>query len=204
MAKTLTIPQKEDLRNRIAELYLRGYGIGRMAAEISRTAEYSVTAPTVSAHLKAVLKTWFDNRIKDVDQRINTELLRLNEVEYEAWQAWQRSCKAKTKKSTKRKGTPYIKQEDGKEYVKQGSVTNMEQTEETPGDPRFLDLITRCVEARLNWLTKGMDWNEKPKAANGNVTNNTVLIMAQQPHYVPDKIKQLTSAMLSTALDKQT
>lgn len=188
MAKVLTVPQREDLRNKIADLYLRGYGIGRIAAHVSETSDYSVSGATVSAHLKVVQKGWFDKREKDVAQRINTELLRLNEVEYEAWQAWKRSCKTKTKRTRKSKGTPF-KNAAGQDAIKALSISEIEQSEEMVGDPRFLDIIAKCVDTRLQWITKGMD--ERPTANTTNITNNTVLVMSKQERYIPEKLRQI-------------
>lgn len=195
MAKNLTVPQREDLRNRISELYLRGYGIGRIAAEVCRVTDYSVSGATVSAHLKVVQKGWFEKREKDIAQRINTELMKINEVEYEAWQAWKRSCKSKTKKTTKRRGTP-AKNKEGVAVINPQSVSEIEQTEEMVGDSRFLDIIAKCIDTRLQWITKGMD--EKPKNPAGvtNITNNTVLVMSNQERYVPEKLKQMDALVV--------
>lgn len=198
MGKILTIPQREDLRTRIAALYVRGYGLMRMAKEISSVADYSVSAVTVSKHLKAVLKEWYDNREHDIDQRINTELMKINEVEYEAWKAWERSCKTKTKKTSKQKGTPKVRElKDGKKenYIVSDYVSETEQTEEMVGDPRFLDIIAKCIETRLQWINKGSDV-PGPKGGVTNITNNTMLVMAPQEKYIPEKLRQMQAQII--------
>jgi len=192
MAKNLTIHEREDLKNRISKLYLQGYGVSRIANYVNPLVSYNVTPPTVHRHLKAILKTWYDEREADIDQRINTELLRLNEVEYQAWQAWHRSCKAKVKKTNKRKGSPKTKKMEGgqdKEYIQADYVSETEQTEEMIGDPRFLDIIQKCVDMRLQWLTKGSEQGSNKGST--NITNNTVLVMTSQERYVPEKLKQV-------------
>lgn len=203
MARILTIPQKEDLKGRISELYLKGMGIGRMAKKISSEATYSVSVPTVSKHLKAVLKEWFDAREQNIELRINAELLRINEVEYQAWEAWQRSCKSKTKKTSKQKGTPKRKTDETgkeKEFIQADYISETEQVEEMVGDPRFLDIIAKCIDTRLQWITKGMDSAGNGRPATTNITNNTVLVMARQEKYIPEKLRTIQAGVVNADL----
>lgn len=145
-------PQEVELiKNHISKLYLQGLSFRGMSSWLKDNTGISVTYKTCSTYTTQILDAWHNERLDDVDKWITAELKGLNEVEREAWVAWEQSKKDKTKSVTRKRGTQGKKKNDIE-------TTNYEQYDEVVtgyGDPRFLEIIKDCKLQRLQYLTKG-------------------------------------------------
>src|SRR5215510_13841168 len=74
-------------RQQIAELFIQG----RTQCEIAEA--LNVSQPTVSLDLKAIQKSWRESAIFDFNGAVGKELLKLEQIERQAWRAWERSQK---------------------------------------------------------------------------------------------------------------
>ena len=131
-------PREEFLiqhrRQQVAELYLQGWTQAAIARELR------VSQGTVSADLSAVRNEWKESRSWDFKETVAIELKKLERVEREAWAAWERS--QQPIESTK--------------VVNDGEGKKAEKTvKHQPGDPRYLELVHRCVASRRSLL--GLD-----------------------------------------------
>jgi hypothetical protein len=121
-------------RTKVADYYVRG----RQLRQIAEALEVSIT--TVNGDLSAIRKEWMEARIHKFDVVQERELRKLDLIEWEAWQGWERSQRdAEVRR---------VKQKSGEEEQ------SLEQRGQV-GDPRFLDIVHKCIERRCKML--GLD-----------------------------------------------
>lgn len=131
--------KREHALTRVSELYLRGW----IQADIAK--DIGISAKTVSKLLEEVRKRWLVNQVNNFEQRKAMELERIDKVEREYWDAWIRSKDGQRKiiKTTLKRTTmrgDSSEDTDGEEFI------------DTPGDPRFLDGIQKCITLRAKIL----------------------------------------------------
>jgi len=121
-------------RQQVAELYLHGM------PQLSIAQQLGISQATVCRDLRALHNQWRTSQIRDFDQAAVVELRKLDRLEYESWQAWERS-----------------KQPQESTTVSQDGSTKRAQkvVKQQPGDPRYLELIHKCIAARRAML--GLD-----------------------------------------------
>ncbi|NIP53215.1 MAG: hypothetical protein GWN94_14245, partial [Phycisphaerae bacterium] len=83
--------------------------------------------------LKTIQKRWRTDTTIDLDEARQRELARIDQLEREYWQAWEKS-----KQPRKR--------------VSQTDKTVSRQTEERTGDPRYLAGVQWCIQQRCKLL----------------------------------------------------
>jgi hypothetical protein len=169
-----TEEQKELITNTVAKLYLEGFSYRAMAIWIKENKNISITHTTVSAYVNKVMDDWRKERISKIDDLLIIELQGLNRVEREAWDGWYRSLNTKTKNVSKRKGLPQkSKSKDGKEVlnVSTTEVEDIEETSNTDGNPKFLEIIKDCKSKRIDLLLRLQ--GNTPPTPDGGTTNNT-------------------------------
>lgn len=103
-------------RTVVSELYLAG----RTQYQISLVV--NVTPRQVSHDLKRIREQWRTTTLQNYDQKIDLELAKADEVEHEAWEAWDSSIGKHTA----------VMEKEG-----QGGPEIITRTELSPGDPRF-------------------------------------------------------------------
>ena len=118
-------------RQKVAELYLQGWQQDAIAKELG------LRQPMISEDLAKIRQAWRESAIRDFDAARDLELERLNRIEREAWAGWQRSQQP-TQSATV----------DGEAGSQKAKRTVRHQY----GDPRFLDIVLRCNEARRKLL----------------------------------------------------
>jgi hypothetical protein len=131
-----TPEQRELNRARIAELKLKGHSLTEIARGLG------MTHWQVLYDLRIVVKRWQDSALANVDEMRGRELAKLDIMEKEAWEAWEKS---KGKKRTKTYEAGYAA----------GEAVPEKQTareEETFGDPRYFDLLLKCMDRRIKLL----------------------------------------------------
>lgn len=92
---------------------------------------------TVSRDLAFVRAKLMENAINDLDAARKAELAKLDVIEAEAWEAWERSKQPRISKSATKGDTV------NKQSVKE---------EERGGDPRYMEIILRCSDQRAKIL----------------------------------------------------
>lgn len=132
-----TSPDSHEMvqrRQQVAELYLQG------TPQLSIAQKLGISQATVCRDLRALHNQWRTSQIRDFDQVAAVELKKLDRLEYESWQAWERS-----------------KQPQESTTVSQDGSTKRAQkvVKQQPGDPRYLELIHKCIAARRALL--GLD-----------------------------------------------
>ena len=115
-------------RAQVAQLYLHCTTQHDIAHQLR------ISQTTVSSDLKAVHKQWRESTVHDLDAAKQLELRRLDLLERQAWQAWQRSqqpleeTRVQTDSSNKKRAEKSVKQ--------------------VHGDPRYLEVILKCSASR--------------------------------------------------------
>lgn len=125
-------------RRKIADLYLKG----RIQADIAQ--EIGVSQQTISNDLKALHREWLDSALVDFNEAKAQELAKIDRLEREYWQAWERSCEDAETVTEKARASRGAEKPD--------SVEKTKQAKGQAGDPRFLAGIQWCIERRCKIL----------------------------------------------------
>ena len=118
--------QKEEDRLIISRLYLEGRLQADIAAHLSELRDYKISQQLVSYDLKRIRQRWIKEQIDNFDEMKAQELAKIDQAERNAWEAWQKSRKAKA----------------------QETVERTVREEEKSGDPRYLSVVMHCVQER--------------------------------------------------------
>ena len=121
-------------RRKTADLYVKGWRQSDIAADLG------VSVATVSGDLKAIQKEWRESAIRDFDLARQRELQKLDRIERECWQEWERS---------KQPAQSAKVRSDGNQQKTEKQVTDRR------GDVVYLDQIQKCIAARRAML--GLD-----------------------------------------------
>jgi transposase len=139
-----------DRRKRIASLYCQGLSQKKIAAQVG------VSMTLIHYELQEVRKEWLASAVGDFNERKAQELAKLDETERLAMRSFLRSMKDAEEKTVTK--TEMLKQfisknprTGEKELVEK--VVPSETVEEFTtrgqcGDPRFLQVVTHCIELR--------------------------------------------------------
>jgi len=130
-ARKLAIAQR---RQQVAKLYLQGKGQAEIAHELN------LAQATISRDLESIQTAWRQSSIRDFDAQRDLEIAKLNQVEKEAWAAWERSQQPALTADV---------------IGAAGSQTAKRTLRHQCGNPRFLELALRCNEERRKLL--GLD-----------------------------------------------
>jgi hypothetical protein len=121
-------------RQKVTEMLLQGTSQSAIAQQLG------VTQSLVSRDLKKIQTAWRQSSIRNFDEIRTLELEKLAYVEQEAWGAWKRSQQpAQTATVDGQAGTSKAKRTVRHQY----------------GDPRFLEIVLHCNEAKRQML--GLD-----------------------------------------------
>lgn len=97
---------KEGRKEIEAPLYKRGWSIRRITEEVRNRLGTSCSTRTVWNDINELLDEWRAERIKDVDQRLQLELERIDDAVRELWEQWDKSKENYTRENNKRIGVP--------------------------------------------------------------------------------------------------
>lgn len=147
----------EQRRVVITQRYLKG----DYQADIAR--DLGVTQQQISKDLKAIRAAWLVSAVRDFDALKAQELARIDGVEREAWQAWERSRLDKEVSVTEQvegEGSITVtKFPDGKEITTRKKLKARITREGQAGVPAYLTVILACIERRCKIL--GLDAPQK-------------------------------------------
>ena len=130
-------------RRRIADLYLQGW----LQADIAK--DIGVAQSTVSRDLVALHGEWKKSALLDFNEAKAQQLAKIDRLEREYWEAWERSKQGQKRTTVKGRG------EGDEPTTKEKSVT----LDEGNGDPRFLQGVQWCIDRRCKIL--GVDAAQK-------------------------------------------
>ncbi len=119
-------------RKSVSEAYLRGDTQWQIANALE------INQSTVSTDLKAIRDEWLASAVENVDQIKARELAKIDHLERQYQQAWQRSCQPKKTKERKK----HINADGAKD------TGNVLRSEMRDGNPKFLDGVMKCIERR--------------------------------------------------------
>lgn len=150
-----TPEQRENDLVFCTDLFLRGYSYRQIADLLNqRNAKmelnYAIVPPMrVYKDLKQLLINWKREHEENIDLYITKELSKLDKIEAELWDAWERSKKRIVSK------------------IRQSGLKT-ERSETFAGNPRYLDLVLSVQQRRAKLL--GLDAPVKVDLPNVNVS----------------------------------
>ena len=136
----------DDRRTRVASYKVRGFSIRQTIAALAvdgclnPETNKPWTLPVISGDIQAIRAHWQAEAQKDIGEWVKHELQAIDEVERQAWAAWNRSV-----------GTSRVTVSERKDGKNKASV----RTEDLAGDARFLTIVLDCQQRRAHLL--GLD-----------------------------------------------
>lgn len=144
--------QLERLAN-VSKLYLRGIPQYKIAERLK------CSPAQVSKDLKKLAQQWKASAEANIDEVMQRELAKIDNLEMIYHDAWEKSCGKKTTRRQKKKiGGDQVKVlGKGKKSpeFKNLFTENMQSEEEMLGDPRYLSGIQWCIQMRNEILGYG-------------------------------------------------
>ncbi|MGG6266214.1 hypothetical protein ACQ4M3_05165 [Leptolyngbya sp. AN03gr2] len=138
----MSVHRHPDQREKDLVELARRYLMGETQTAIA--ADLGVTQQTISDDLKLIRKRWRKSAIRDFDEAIALELAKIDLVESELWQQWERSKKPRrTKRDEEGTGD------------RGASVKTVTIESSGLGDPRYLEGVMKCIDRRCRLL--GLD-----------------------------------------------
>ena len=134
-------------RARIAELYLRG----RKQWEIGQ--ELGLSQQMVSYELGIIRKQWMESAVRDFDEAKGRELDRIDHLEREAWDGWERSKRHRlvSVSGIEEKSTGSAADDRPAAPTETRTREETRKTDQV-GDPRFLEKVAWCIDQRCKIL----------------------------------------------------
>lgn len=174
-----TPEQRENDLVFCTDLFLRGYSYRQIADLLNQRnakmgLDYAIVPPMrVYKDLKQLLINWKREHEENIDLYITKELSKLDKIEAELWDAWERSKKRIVSK------------------IRQSGLKT-ERSETFAGNPRYLDLVLSVQQRRAKLL--GLDAPVKVDLPNVNVS-----VDSSSPKY---DISVIPNDMLFVIADK--
>ena len=147
-------------RRRIADMYLQG----KTQADIAE--EVGIDQSTVSRDIAALQDAWRESALIDVDEAKANALAKVDRLEREYWDAWERSCE--DAETVRMEGKATKEGEDG------APERVVKTSKGQAGDPRFLAGVQWCIERRCKII--GVDAPTKNELAMPDVEALTIVI----------------------------
>lgn len=145
-------------RREIANLYLKGWLQSRIVDHINKDESrgYTLTQQMISYDLCRLQAQWRESALIDIDEAKAKELAKIDRLEREYWDAWERS-----KENAETSVSESVN--DGRGGHTKAQLRAVGQV----GDPRFLKGVEWCIERRCKVL--GVDAPEKTDQS-GDIT----------------------------------
>ena len=138
-----------------SNLFLRGYTYKEISERLNeenarRGVGYTISKQMVYWDIQQLLIEWKRERMENIDDYVTQELRKLDKMEVELWEAWERSKTGKLREKNRQNAKPRKVLEDGDnpEYYGYEETT----TETSAGNPRFLDLLLNVQQRRAKML----------------------------------------------------
>ena len=162
--------QIEENRAEIASLYLRQLPLETIAEKIG------IERTIVRDDLTVIRKRWQDSAVRDLDAAKDRELVKVDNLEREYWDAWQRSKESRETSLTETTDHPGPvptgdAPADTPVIVRRGSKVSLRR-ESTTGEAVYLHGVAWCIERRCKLL--GLDKLPPPPILPGSTPENPV------------------------------
>jgi hypothetical protein len=137
----------------ISKLYLRGYSIRQLNAEvIKRLNLESYSTRTTLNDIRTLLAEWKENRLENMDDAVQLELERIDETVRELWGQWEKSKEDYTATVNTRKGAPRRNEATGANEIKTYSVESRDSNVVGLGNPSYISEIRAQLAERRKLL----------------------------------------------------
>lgn len=133
---------------------------------IAENRGYTLHHTQIFWDLKIIYKEWKEQRSEFIEEKIELELAKLDKIEMECWEAWERSKEGRRKTVI-----------DGGEINQPGmpgGKLREREVETTFGDTRFLDIIQKCMERRASLLGLNAPTRSLTIGINSNLTKEEI------------------------------
>lgn len=163
-----TKEQRESDKSFCAELFVKGYSYKQIAEKLNERTkqnglDYTISIQQIYTDINNILASWKKERFDCIDKYMQLELKRLDKMEVELWEAWERSKEPKRK--TQIRGGSILNTRIS------GGILDKRELKDENGDPRYLDLLLKVQERRAKLLgynapLKVSVYNEQPTDEN--------------------------------------
>lgn len=167
----------------ITEMLLRNMSLRQIAEELNKRNEgrYEITFQQVFYDVKKLQAEWYQEAQELIEQGIVREIKKLDKIEAECWEAWEKSKKGK--RSTIMQGG--FVGEDGKEIA--GNIVNR-KIDSSTGEVKYLEMIERCIIRRSELLGVIFPQKKDGDSGGGSVDN---ALMQMEKKEIEEEIKRL-------------
>lgn len=141
----------------VAELYKRGWSIQKITQEVkARMNLTTLSTRTVWRDIESLLEEWRKHRLKDVDQRLQLELERIDDAVSELWEQWDKSKEDWVREHNKRVGVP-VPVGDGSGSGEETEIATVKRENVTEnvvglGNPAYMAEIRQQLAERRKLL----------------------------------------------------
>lgn len=141
-----TKAQRENDAKILAELLIKNTPIREMTLVINtqRLGMYQLSFQQVHYDIKKIIDQWRAEREEFVTERIYLELAKIDKIESECWNEWERS-------KTSRQKTVISGGKLDNGHITKGKIKTRE-SQVTFGDVRYLEMIDKCIDKRIKLL----------------------------------------------------
>lgn len=137
----------------IAKLYLEQKTQIQIADWIKRNRPYNLSLPVISGILKALFQEWRAQAIHKIDELKARDLAKLLDIERTATEAWERSLQTSEKITHEHDEIPIDNKHYGNKKKPKKPIIRVSVIKENrDGDPRFLEIILKCIAQRSEIL----------------------------------------------------
>lgn len=179
--KRTTIQRERDLLQ-VAEMYLRAETQEAIAVAISENyPSFGITRQQIGYDIKKLIKRWLKSQLINIDEAKARELAKVDRLEREYWDAWERSKEDKetvTKEKIERVAAQPEDDKAGRADDKAGRAKVQMRSEGQVGNPAFLSGLQWCIERRCKLL--GLDAPQKQEISGPEgspiVATNTIIV----------------------------
>ena len=173
--------QRESDFHDIARLYLARRTQPEIAEWIKANRHYTLSRQQIGFDLQEIQKRWRTDCVRAIDDRKAEELARVDRLEREYWDAYERSKRDATRKAQEKS--------ESNESGKDAHIRAKVEVEERDGDPRFLSGVMQCIEQRC----KILGVNAPTRIANSDGGNIAPVSMTSVICYLPDNGRAIDS-----------
>lgn len=168
-AKRLAVLQR---RQQVADLYLQSW------TQVTIAEKLGVAQPTICDDLKQIRQEWRKAAVRDFDLAREIELKKLERTEREAWEAWKKSQKPSQEATVTNDGA---------------AQKTVKKVAEQCGDPRFLEIVHKCIAGRRALLGLDAPTKVAPTSPDGAESYHShvmahLMRLAEQAKCAPDVI----------------
>lgn len=136
MAATVSQTDQRRLRRQqAASLWLRGVPQTQIATQLG------VSSQTIARDLRVIRQEWVQTRVTDWEMAREIELRKLDALEREAWEAWDRSQRHAETNKVSGSGADLGEKRRGEKI-----------SHSRTGDAKYLDVVARCIDRRCALL----------------------------------------------------